>query len=203
MTGVNRSVVWRVLAGSALALWLVLLPQAALAHASLLGSDPENGEQLDAVPARVSLEFTESMASPATIVVTGPDGESATSGEPKVADTMVTQALADGAGAGTYTVAYRVFSEDGHEVSGQLTFEVLGDPETPGTGQPTATPSDTESSAPTSGQTTDQATGPTEATSAGKAASGTSRWSGRWLEVGVAVALFLGAGLLWGLSRRA
>src|SRR5215211_5427577 len=56
------------------------------------------------------------------IVVTGPSGQ-VQSGRPEF-DNRVGQALQPGAPAGSYEVIWRVSSDDGHPVSGRLSFTV-------------------------------------------------------------------------------
>src|SRR5690606_20404665 len=65
------------------------------------------------------------------VAVTGPDGESVVDGEPVVDGTEVEQALTDDLAAGSYDVVWRVTSQDGHPISGELGFTVeAGDDET-------------------------------------------------------------------------
>src|SRR5690606_39662140 len=49
-------------------------------------------------------------------------------GEPDVLGTTVTQPLRESGPSGTYTLAYRVVSADGHSISGELTFDVTSGP---------------------------------------------------------------------------
>ncbi|WP_166389786.1 copper resistance protein CopC [Nocardioides ochotonae] len=99
----------------------------ASAHAALVSSDPADASSVETLPDEVTLEFNESIADPAYVVVTAPDGVRVNSGDAAVAGPQVTQAL-DAQGlalpAGTYTLAYRVVSADGHPISGEQTFEV-------------------------------------------------------------------------------
>lgn len=126
--------------GAVLAAALVALTPArpAWAHAQLIGSDPADGAVLAAPPARVTLEFNESLnPTYTTIVVTDAGAEPVPSSEPEVSgprgSVTFTQPLADG----TYTVAYRVVSGDGHPVQGAFTFTV-GEP-APSSATPPAT----------------------------------------------------------------
>lgn len=111
-------------AGVLFMLGLLAFPSPAAAHASLLASTPEDGEVLDALPDQVSLEFTEAIAQPAYVIVRSPDGEPVTVGEPDVRGAVVTQTLAVGELVGTYSIAYRVVSEDGHPLTGEVVFSV-------------------------------------------------------------------------------
>jgi hypothetical protein len=120
-------------------------------------------------------------------VVTGPDGSRATSGKPRVDAATVRQPLATGP-AGDYTVAYRVVSEDGHPVTGELTFTVSG-------GGSGSAPSESSSAAGAS-------TGSGDATRPASAAPERGFWERHATHITVGAALFATAGALLVLSRR-
>lgn len=117
-----------------LALMLVAGAQAARAHAALTGSQPAAGVTLDALPAAVTLSFTEPVA-PLSLLWHLPDGRSQT-----VQGSTVPQGLEvappEDVGEGSYSLAWRVASADGHPVSGVVTLS-LGAPG--GSAAPTAT----------------------------------------------------------------
>ena len=132
------------------ALLVALIPGALLAtaapasaHAALVSSDPADGSRVASLPAEVTLEFNEEISDPAYVVVTAPDGVRVNSGDAVVRGARVTQDL-DAQGlalpAGSYTLAYRVVSADGHPISGEQTFEVTSataaDPAAPADDQP-------------------------------------------------------------------
>ncbi len=103
----------------------------AQAHAGLTGSTPEDGAVLDTLPTEVTLEFSEEVRAPAFVVVTGPDRHSHEAGDPTVDGATLTQRLDAGRLSGTdpngtWTIAYRVVSTDGHPVQGQTTFTLKG-----------------------------------------------------------------------------
>ena len=124
-TSVPRNLV--LVAATALAsLLLVLSGGPAAAHTGLQSSTPADGETLTAAPDAISLTFSSAIASEfAQVAVTGPDGESVTSGEAAIDGAVVSQPVST-SGDGAYVVAYRVVSDDGHPVSGQLTFTLTG-----------------------------------------------------------------------------
>ena len=96
------------------------------AHASLLSTDPGNDSVVDAPPARVSMTFSEAVtALPGSVEVYGPDGERADSGTPASSRNgeQVDIGL-DPDGKGTYTVSWRVTSDDGHTINGSWLFHV-------------------------------------------------------------------------------
>ena len=124
-TSVPRTLI--LAAATALAsLLLVLSGGPAAAHTGLQSSTPADGETLTVAPDAVTLTFSSAVASEfAQIAVTGPDGESVTSGEATIDGAVVSRSVS-ASGNGAYVVAYRVVSDDGHPVSGQLTFILTG-----------------------------------------------------------------------------
>jgi methionine-rich copper-binding protein CopC len=95
----------------------------ASAHASLVKAVPADGAVLTSAPARVTLQFDDPISSSfATLVVTGPDGHNVATGKPSVAGSSLTGDLSDELAPGTYRTVFRVVSDDGHPVEGQLTF---------------------------------------------------------------------------------
>jgi copper resistance protein C len=136
------------ISGARVAAWLILglaalvaLPlPSAVAHAELIDSDPKDGATVQTLPDQVVLEFSEEVGSPAFVDVTAADGTKVTAGDPQVLGAKVEAPLAADGPAGTYTIAYRVVSADGHPISGELTFDVTtGSAGAPGTGQTRAT----------------------------------------------------------------
>lgn len=94
----------------------------ASAHDALVSSDPANGATVATPPDRVTLTFDQpALAIGTTLRVIGPGGD-VQSGAPRLVDSTVTQELAPGIPAGSYRIAWRVTSTDGHPVSGELTF---------------------------------------------------------------------------------
>lgn len=78
-------------------------------------------------------------------MVTGPDGATWQDGPAAIAGSVLTQPLRALSASGRYVVAYRIVSDDGHPVSGELSFTLT----VPGTATPTTTPA-----APSEGETT-------------------------------------------------
>ncbi|MFD3874008.1 copper resistance protein CopC [Streptomyces sp. NPDC058623] len=100
----------------------------ASAHASLSGSDPADGAVLKTAPRQVTLTFTESVSfSDDSLRVLSPDNERANPRPAQHADGKDNTArveLSDALPQGTYTVAWRVVSADGHPISGAFVFSV-------------------------------------------------------------------------------
>lgn len=113
------------LTGTAVLLSMLGVAPAA-AHTSLVAVNPADGSTVDTTPAAVVLTFTEPAVALGTqVVVTGPRGK-ASAGAVRLVDSTVRQELVSGAPAGRYTVAWRVTSEDGHPITGQLSFTSTG-----------------------------------------------------------------------------
>lgn len=123
----------------------VLVAAPAHAHDELVSSDPAADAAVDTLPAQLTLTFSGELATDpgaTELAVTDATGASLADGEPVVAGTVVTQALA-GAASGVVTVLWKVVSSDGHPISGEYAFTVTAAP------SPTATPTDEPTTEPT------------------------------------------------------
>jgi methionine-rich copper-binding protein CopC len=94
----------------------------AAAHEELLASDPSGSGMLAALPSRAILTFSGPVEEVHEVTVTGPDG-SVVNGAPTSVGAEVRQNLWAGPD-GAYTMTYDVVSADGHEVTGEVRFEV-------------------------------------------------------------------------------
>ncbi len=105
---------------------LVGVASPASAHASLVSTDPSADQVVDAVPEQVAMTFTEAVtALPGSVEVYGPDGERVDDGTPRTSsDSRTVDVALDPGGEGTYTVSWRVTSDDGHTISGSWVFHV-------------------------------------------------------------------------------
>ena len=169
-----------------LVLGVLGLPAApAWAHAALVSSDPSDGQRLAALPGSATWTFNEEISPPSYVVVTAPDGSRADQGEPRVDGSEVSVDLAKGR-EGTYALAFRVISADGHPVTGRLTF-VVGDGPLDTTGPSLAATPSEDPAAERAG------------TSGGGAGSGVGLGT---VQVAVGAGLLAAAGLLWLLARR-
>ena len=107
----------------------------ASAHSVPTGSVPADGSSVEQGPERASITFNEALQeSFATMTVVGPDGNLWSKGDPKVEGATVSVAVGELGPTGSYTIAYRVTSADGHPVSGTRTFTLTK----AGTGTPGA-----------------------------------------------------------------
>lgn len=141
----------------------------ASAHASLVRSSPTADSTLTAVPPEVALTFNEEINPQFASVTVRSGSTTASTGDLEVDGATIYQPIDPEMPAGTYTVAYRVTSADGHPVSGSFdfTYDAPGGGE--GEGEGTAAPSPTtsgdtgtESPSPTATSTTTSETTPTE-----------------------------------------
>ncbi|MFD7082347.1 copper resistance CopC/CopD family protein [Streptomyces sp. NPDC059918] len=130
------------------ALYALLLGGAgpAFAHAGLSGSDPADGAVLKTGPQYVTLTFTESVSfSEDSLRVLSPKNERVNPRPAQHADGKDATARVELAGKlprGTYTVAWRVVSADGHPISGAFVFSI-GQPSETAAVVATGSPDDT------------------------------------------------------------
>ncbi|WP_308121237.1 copper resistance CopC family protein [Paractinoplanes bogorensis] len=107
----------------------VLAPAApAWAHAQLLSAVPARDQTLTTAPTAVTLTFSEKLNPEfVTVVLSDAGRQRLPLSAPAVDGSEATATLTQPIGNGTYTVAYRVVSRDGHTVQGSYGFTV-GDP---------------------------------------------------------------------------
>ena len=125
---------------------LLVTASPAAAHDELIGSDPQTGATVDALPAELTLTYSANIAPDAgasEVQVTDAAGTALQDGAPVVQDNVLTQTLT-GEASGAVTVLWKVVSSDGHPISGEFTFTVAGAP----TPTPTATTEPTQTSEP-------------------------------------------------------
>lgn len=101
---------------------LALLPQLALAHAQLDGSNPAEGAVVETMPDAVTLTFTEEI-SPLVLRWVTPAGTTAEA-EGAARGKVLSVAPPAGADRGTHVLSWRIVSGDGHPVGGALTFHL-------------------------------------------------------------------------------
>jgi methionine-rich copper-binding protein CopC len=131
----------RLLQGGLLAavcgLVMLVVAGPALAHSRLESSDPADGANLATPPSRVTLTFNEAMQQGfATLTVIGPGNTAWQDGETQAAGDSVSVAVKPLGPAGVYQIGYRVISDDGHPVSGSVSFTLTA----PGPGAASAMP---------------------------------------------------------------
>jgi methionine-rich copper-binding protein CopC len=174
----------------------------ASAHAALVKITPEADAHLTTAPTEVMLEFDEPVSATfAAVVVTTAAGVTVVRGRPRVQGAKVTQALSPEMVSGSYRVAYRVVSNDGHPVSGESRFTLtLTSGPSPATLGGTPGASASASSGPPTPSAPALARPPTNSPEPGQAG-----WLSRSLVPigGAAGLLVVGGGvLLWARQRR-
>jgi methionine-rich copper-binding protein CopC len=106
---------------TAAGLLLAAAPPAS-AHTELRATDPAADSTLDAAPPAVTLTFSGSLLG-GDVTVTGPDGNSATSG-PATVDGAVLSVPVALESAGRYAVDWSATAGDGHPLRGSFGFDV-------------------------------------------------------------------------------
>ncbi|MEV5632414.1 copper resistance CopC family protein [Micromonospora tulbaghiae] len=116
---------------------LLLVPAApAAAHNSLQEATPARDARLTAAPTQVTLRFLQRLnPSYTTITVSDAGQRPVPTSAPAVDGATGTVTIDEPLGNGTYTVAYRVVSRDGHPVQGSYRFTVA-DPAAPAPSAP-------------------------------------------------------------------
>lgn len=110
---------------AALGLFL-LAPGPASAHAVLEHTSPTDGAVVPSPPDTVTLTFDEAVGRiGAAATLTGPHGTVSTS-PPVIAGKDVQIPVTGAQPAGSYQLAWRVVSDDGHPVSGQVRWSLHG-----------------------------------------------------------------------------
>ena len=169
----------------------------AAAHDRLESTDPADGAGVAVAPDAVVLTMSSPpLALGTRVQVTGPAGVVST-GEARVVDDTVTQAVTGERPAGTYEVQWRVTSSDGHPVSGSFTITATS----AAAGSPTATAGEP---APSPSPST-AATATASATAATLDPSNPASTGGRGALIAVAAAVVVvvgGAGGIIGYRRR-
>ncbi|MFI6033848.1 copper resistance protein CopC [Streptomyces sp. NPDC051315] len=119
------------LLGTLLGLFLFAGAGQASAHAALRGADPADGSVVETAPRSITLTFTESVGLlDDSFRVLDPDNRRVDTDTARHADGRADTArvtLPGKLGTGTFTVAWRVVSADGHPIAGAFTFSV-GEP---------------------------------------------------------------------------
>jgi copper resistance protein C len=124
---------------------VVAMATPAFADTELKGSTPSEGTLLGP-PRQIVLSFTGQVTLPANpITVTGGNGESWTLGKVTTKGPLVMAPVQQTGQPGPYTLKYRVTGDDGHAVTGTISFTIVAVSGAPAPPNPT-TPPETESS---------------------------------------------------------
>jgi copper transport protein len=126
----------RLVAAAAALLLVVCGSNSALAHASLVATEPRDGSMVAQAPSTVRLRFNEPVT-PAVIRVIDSNGTTRNDAAVHATDETIEITLPTGLPAGTQVISYRVISADGHPVAGSMMFSV-------GMGKAAAVPSSSD-----------------------------------------------------------
>ncbi len=113
----------RLVAGLALFLFVACFASEAFAHAALVSVEPPDGSVLAQAPKRLELRFSESVTAGAVNLIDAAGRLRGDAAVDATADSVVVT-LPEGLPQGTSIVSYRVISQDGHPVTGAVTFSV-------------------------------------------------------------------------------
>jgi methionine-rich copper-binding protein CopC len=130
---------------------LTLVNGPAQAHDELVSTNPADRATVAVMPAQIVLTFAEAAEKVGSqVIVKGPGGDVAV-GTPVFSGVTVTQDVQPGAPAGSYTVLWRVTSDDGHPVSGTFGFTAAAAAATTSSASVPATTAPSQSSTSGSG----------------------------------------------------
>lgn len=195
------------------ALLLVLgamLAPPALAHDTLISTDPEDGATLDAAPETITLTYSANVLEVSPVVrIADEGGSAAVDLKPTVEGPHVTAPVPGDLSAGKHTVQWRVVSSDGHPIEGSFTFTTKQGAEKPG--QPagdgaSGSASDGASGGASDGGAAETTRKPAEPSSSPSATAKQSSGQGSslmpWLLGGILVIALGGGAVALVLSRR-
>lgn len=115
------------LALAAIALGSTVLAPAALAHDTLLSSDPEDGAVLETSPEQITLGYSADLLKVSPLIrVVDDQGATVLEQAPEITGPDAVLPLKGGLAPGSYEVLWRVVSSDGHPIEGSFSFEVTG-----------------------------------------------------------------------------
>ncbi|WP_134764921.1 copper resistance protein CopC [Nocardioides sp. 1609] len=124
----SRGPVPRLLGAAGLVLAVLLLVVGAAApasaHATLVSSDPTEGEVLASTPDVVTFTFDEAVSLPADGVLVFDAAGDPVAADASSSDKEIVADLPDTLDDGTYVVVWRAISADGHPIAGSLTFSI-------------------------------------------------------------------------------
>jgi len=107
----------------------------ALAHATVVGSDPAESSRLEAAPSKVTVVFSEDVTlGGGYLKVVDSKSNIVSEGTAKIDGHNVTVPLKSGLGDGSYIVSYRITSADSHPIGGAYAFVVGNGPLVAATG---------------------------------------------------------------------
>lgn len=119
----RSGIVIRLVTAIAVLLSAICFANEALAHASLVSTEPGDGSMMASAPKTVRLRFNETIT-PASIRLIDGEGRMREDVSVSARDDTIEIGLPNDLPRGTQVVSYRVFSADGHPVGGSLVFSL-------------------------------------------------------------------------------
>lgn len=106
-----------------IAILLLLFPITAQAHSGLASSTPAEGETLEVSPAEIQFQF-ESPIQQGDMAITDESGNAVDISDIASSELALTGQLTEELPNGAYTVDWSALSQDGHEITGTVTFNM-------------------------------------------------------------------------------
>lgn len=120
----TRSAIRVVVTGVAVFLLLTVVALPAMAHAQLVGSDPDHDTTLKEAPTEIRLDFNQEVRTIPDGIVIRDSGDLAIEGESRIEGLSVIFVPDSAIPDGTTVLTWRVISEDGHAINGNIVFHV-------------------------------------------------------------------------------
>ena len=105
---------------------LLIFPLSAHAHAGLSSSTPAEGETLEESPAEIQFQF-DSAIQQGEMTLTDESGHTVEISDISFSEMELIGQLGEELPDGAYIADWRVISQDGHEITGTLTFNVAAE----------------------------------------------------------------------------
>ncbi|WP_261130375.1 copper resistance CopC family protein [Bacillus sp. Marseille-Q3570] len=170
-------------------------PSFSYAHSSLQGTSPEEGETVTHPLDIITFKFSSEIKEGSKFTLTDQDGKSIEIQSIDLKDNVMLGQLSKTLPTGTYTVSYKIISQDSHVVEDDFTFSVESEESTENTDENPSTGEDKEPS--DKGQPDEKAADSSE-TPKGKVENGLSP-----VVIGIAaITIVCGVGVIWWILRK-
>ncbi|MGP4078665.1 copper resistance CopC family protein [Pseudalkalibacillus sp. R45] len=169
-------------------------PSFSNAHSSLQGTSPEDGETVKHPLDIITFKFSSEIKEGSKFTLTNQDGKSIEIQSIDLKDNVMLGQLSEPLPTGTYTVSYKIISQDSHVVEDDFTFSVETEESTENTDENPSTGEDQE---PSEKNQPDEKAADNE-TPKGKVENGLSP-----VVIGIAaITIVCGVGVIWWLLRK-
>lgn len=106
------------------AMFLLLPALPAAAHVHLVATTPDDGETLDEAPSEIVLAFDGPLLDEGSVTVTGPEGIDVATGDPAIDEERAEVSVDAEWIPGEYHVQFDLVAGDGHDATGEFTFNL-------------------------------------------------------------------------------